>query len=132
MIPAPGGEIAYEGDSISRPCTLIPCPLSLFPSPVHKNEGASGDMYENKGTEIFQVGTPRETCRGSARNDPISGRGGGEHDSIPRFRNHDPFPVSLIPSPVHKNEGASGDIYENKGTEKMPLMIPAPEWGECL
>ena len=43
-----------EQGSISRfptggpcPVSLVPCPLS--PAPFNKNEGASGDMYENKG-----------------------------------------------------------------------------------
>jgi hypothetical protein len=35
-----------------------------------------------------------------------------------------PEPGSRVP--IHKNEGASGDMYENKGMGKMPLMIAAP------
>jgi hypothetical protein len=31
------------------PVSRFPCPVSLVP--LNKNEGASGDVYENKGTE---------------------------------------------------------------------------------
>jgi len=43
-------------------------------------------------------------------------RGGGLRGRINFSMSH---PCLLSPVPFHKNEGASGDIYEKKGTEKF-------------
>jgi len=56
MIPYPGGGDAYQQESISQhyvayPISIVPCPVSLVP--FYKYEGASGDVYENKGTGKF-------------------------------------------------------------------------------
>jgi hypothetical protein len=47
----PGWDGACEDESISRHrrVSLVPYPVPRFP--LNKNEGASGDMYENKGPE---------------------------------------------------------------------------------
>jgi len=121
MIPDPGGRVPLTRNPFLDLISRIPCPV--FRAPFHKNEGASGDVYENKGTRKFQVHRPGGTRQGIAIDDSKSGRAGSfDQESI--SRPYVPYPVSLVPFPVfrapfHKNEGASGDVYENKGGGKF-------------
>jgi hypothetical protein len=86
MIPDPGGVDACEGDSISQGGTCLPCPLSIVPT--HKYEGASGDMYENKGTGKMALMIPApggvDACEG---------------DSISQTGTCLPCPLSRVPCP---------------------------------
>jgi hypothetical protein len=88
--------------------TSSPCPVSLVLFPVPQNEGASGDVDENKGTAKMQLMIPW--------------LGGVSACGVIQFpdlapTSRVPCPVSLVP--FHKNEGASGDVDENKGTQKF-------------
>ena len=61
MIPDPGGEGAggEESNFSTSPRVPVPCPVSLVP--LHKNEGASGDVDENKGSEKFTSASSRNS-----------------------------------------------------------------------
>jgi len=81
--------------------------------------GISREVYENKGTGKFQVAKPGGTRQGIAFDDSISGLGG---HLWAQFYLSALRPVSRVPCPISrftKNEGASGDVHENKGTLKF-------------
>jgi hypothetical protein len=96
MIHYPGGEGTCGHKSISRPCA--PYPVSR----CTKNEGASGDVHENKGTRKFLAPMPGN------KGGPMSEASGGRKWPDANFWLLD----SLL-------AGISREVYENKGTGKF-------------
>jgi hypothetical protein len=101
-MPFPAGEVACEDETNFRSGPRAPCPLSLVP--YHKNEGASGDVDENKGTTKFIALNAREY-------------GGAD---VQTLRQHEgPSPnFWLLDSSL---AGISREVYENKGTGKYQV-----------
>jgi hypothetical protein len=88
-----------KGNAHAEPASRQPPPTMALPLPQNKqkvrfgkkcvlrnvkNEGASGDVYENKGTGKFEWSLPYPGRRGVC-----------QHESISRSRTRVPFPVPL-------------------------------------
>jgi len=99
-----------------------------------KNEGASGDVHENKGTGKFQVARPRGAQPGTAIDHPVSGEVGAceQNPLLPCSVSHLPYPASLKMK-VHpamfmktkERENSMGVGREDLAGE-LPLIIPFP------
>jgi hypothetical protein len=139
------GEFRCAGTlfSTSRPCPLSR-PKRLLRAMLGKNKGVRGLVTDGLKKSISSflslMEYPEKFMKtkelGNAVDDPMFKR---EECLRPRIHSSTSWPVSRVPCPLsrvplYKNEGASGDVDENKGTGKFQgrgKPSPAPATRGC-